>query len=144
MTTWLVDTNVLVYRFDTRFPTKQQRAEAVLREGIAAGELRVPHQALLEMVAALTRRRGAEPALLTASEALRESEELLLQTEVIYPSEDVLRTAMRGMATYQLAWFDAHLWAYAEVHGIPELRSEDFEHGRIYGSVRVVNPFADL
>jgi predicted nucleic acid-binding protein len=37
--------------------------------------------------------------------------------------------------------FDAHLWAYAEVNGIPEILSEDFQHGRYYGSVRVVDPF---
>ena len=43
--------------------------------------------------------------------------------------------------SYQLSWFDAHLWAYAETFGVPELLSEDFEHGRIYGSVRVINPF---
>ena len=30
----LVDTNVLVYRFDPRFPEKQSRAGELLREGI--------------------------------------------------------------------------------------------------------------
>jgi predicted nucleic acid-binding protein len=34
-----------------------------------------------------------------------------------------------------------HLWAYAEEYGLAELVSEDFEHGRTYGTVRVVNPF---
>jgi predicted nucleic acid-binding protein len=53
----------------------------------------------------------------------------------------VLLTALRGTAIYGLSWFDAHLWAYAEVHGLSEILSEDFEHGRHYGKVRVVNPF---
>ena len=47
----------------------------------------------------------------------------------------------RGMAAYQLAWFDAHLWAYAECLGLPEILSEDFQEGRMYGKVRIVNPF---
>ena len=51
----LVDTNVLVYRFDSRFPVKQKRATALLRSGIADDSLRVPHQALLEFVAATTK-----------------------------------------------------------------------------------------
>ena len=51
----LVDTNILVYRFDPRFPEKQRRAESLLREGIAADSIRVPHQALLEFVAATTK-----------------------------------------------------------------------------------------
>jgi hypothetical protein len=31
--------------------------------------------------------------------------------------------------------------AYAQVFGLPELVSEDFEHERFYGNVRVINPF---
>ena len=53
----------------------------------------------------------------------------------------MFRTALRGAAAYQLSWFDAHVWAYAEVHGLPELYSEDFQHGRLIGTVRMVNPF---
>ena len=60
---------------------------------------------------------------------------------VLYPSEAVVRTAIRGWATYGLGWFDAHLWAYAETFGLPEVYSEDFQHDRLYGTVRVVNPF---
>lgn len=36
---------------------------------------------------------------------------------------------------------DAHMWAYAEVHRLETLYSEDFQHGRWFGGVRVVNPF---
>ena len=44
----LVDTNVVVYRFDARFPRKRQIATELLRTGIAQGSLRVPHQAIVE------------------------------------------------------------------------------------------------
>jgi predicted nucleic acid-binding protein len=37
--------------------------------------------------------------------------------------------------------FDAHLWAHAEVHGLDLLRSEDFQHDRMHGTVRAVDPF---
>ena len=80
--TALVDTNVLVYRFDPRFPRKQTIAD------------------------------------------------------------ELLRLALRGVATYQLSCFDAHMWAYAERFGLDELVSEDFQHGRMYGTVQVTNPFA--
>jgi predicted nucleic acid-binding protein len=81
---------------------------------------------------------------LEPAEARWEAEELMAQFDVLYPNEAVLRTALRGAAAYQLAWFDAHLWAYAEVYGIRELFSEDFEHDRLYGSVRAVDPFRDV
>ncbi len=63
---------------------------------------------------------------------------------MLYPVEALLRLAIRGTATYRLSWFDAHLWAYAEHYGLAELISEDFTDGRLYGSVRAVNPFAGL
>lgn len=45
-------------------------------------------------------------------------------------------------ASYQLGWFDAQIWAYAEHFGLDELWTEDFQDGRLHGSVRVRNPFA--
>ena len=137
----LVDTNVLVYRFDPRFPRKQQVATELLRRGLVEGQVRIPHQAVVEFVAAVTRPLDDGRSLLTADEARREAEELLRQFVILYPTETLFRTAIRGWATYQLGWFDAHLWAYAEEYGLGELVSEDFQHDRLYGAVRVVNPF---
>lgn len=77
----LVDTNVLVYRFDPRFPGKQEIATELLRRGLVEDQV------------------------------------------------------------YGLGWYDAHLWAYAEEYGLAELVSEDFQHDRLYGTVRAVNPF---
>ena len=137
----LVDTNILVYRFDPRFPEKQRTATELLRRGIVENSIRVPHQAIVEFVAATTRPiQGGDPLLLP-EEARREAEEMLKQFEILYPNEQILRTALRGAAAYQLAWFDAHLWAFAEFHGLNDLYSEDFQHGRLYGTVRIVNPF---
>jgi predicted nucleic acid-binding protein len=139
----LVDTNVLVYRYDPRFPDKQEIARRALRAGLESEQVFLPHQAILEFVAAATRPRvdldGAP--LLVPEVALREAEDLMRDFPVVYPDEEVLITALRGVSTYGLSWFDAHLWAYAEVNGLSEILSEDFEHGRHYGSVRVVDPF---
>jgi predicted nucleic acid-binding protein len=136
----LVDTNVLVYCFDARFPHKQRVAAKLLREGIMIGELRVAHQSVLEFVAATTRKLPGGH-LLSLEEALQEAEDLLNQFEILYPNDQIVRTAVRGCATYKLQWFDAHLWAFAEHNGLSPLYSEDFEHDRLYGTVRVVNPF---
>jgi predicted nucleic acid-binding protein len=141
----LVDTNILVYRFDPRFPEKQTRATELLRSGILDDSIRVPHQALVEFVAATTRplSRGATESLLLPEHARREAEELLNQFPVLYPDEELFRTALRGAAAYGLSWFDAHIWAYAERYHLDILWSEDFEHERLYGRVRVQNPFKE-
>lgn len=140
----LVDTNILVYRFDHRFPDKQRIATRLLRTGIAQHTVRIPHQAIVEFVGVATRPLAGSAPLLSVTEATREAEELLAQFDVLYPNDAIVRTALRGLATYQLSWFDAHLWAYAEIYGLSELLSEDFQHDRLYGTVRVVNPFHAL
>jgi predicted nucleic acid-binding protein len=139
----LVDTNVLVYRVDPRDPLKQQVAIDVLREGLRADQLFIAHQSVLEFVAAVSRPQAdlAGAPLLERADALLEAEALLAEFPVLYPNREMMRTAIRGAATYGLPWFDAHLWACAEVNGLHELLSEDFQHGRHYGSVRAVNPF---
>ena len=86
-------------------------------------------QAVLEFVAATTRPRsdlnGAP--LLSPVDAYREAEGLMRDFPILYPDEAVLSSALRGVATYRLSWFDAHLWAYAEVNGLPEILTEHFE-----------------
>jgi predicted nucleic acid-binding protein len=138
----LVDTNVLIYRFDSRFPDKQAVATRLLRDGISHQSIVLPHQALIEFVAASTKpltRSGR--SILSHADARREMEEMLAQFDIVYPDEEVVRCALRGAATYGLSWFDAHMWAYAERFGLDALWSEDFEDGRLYGRVRARNPF---
>ena len=138
----LVDTNVLVYCYDPRFPAKRAAAVRLLTERGRRSEIVVPHQALLEFAAAVCRPRRDGAPLLSAEDARREVEDLLLAYPVVFPNDEVVRTAIRGAAVYGLSWFDAHLWAYAETFDIPELLSEDFQPGRVYGKVRITDPFA--
>ncbi len=136
----LVDTNIMVYCYDPSDPRKRATARDLLHRGAATSLLRIPHQAMVEFVNAVTRERSAGP-FLSREEAWRQAEDFLNAFQILYPNEKVFRTAMLGMAAYRLSWYDAHLWAYAEHYGLTELLSEDFEHGRKYGTVRVRNPF---
>ena len=137
----LVDTNILVYSVDSRFPEKRRVATALLRDGLLAGDVRLPHQAILEFFSVVSRPLSSGDSLLSAEEARRETEEFLNQFVVLYPNEEIVRSALRASAAYRLSWFDAHLWAYADYYGLSELFSEDFQHGRMYGGIRAVNPF---
>jgi predicted nucleic acid-binding protein len=140
----LVDTNILVYRCDPRDPAKREAAREVLREGEMSGDLRIPHQSLVEFVNSATRLRGQAAPIMTLVAATRQAELFMVQFPVLYPNDHVFRMALYGIATYRLPWFDAHLWAYAEHYGLAEILSEDFEHGRRYGGVRMRNPFVSF
>ena len=137
----LVDTNVLVYRFDPREPEKRDRAEVLLRRGAVDHDLLIPYQAIAEFVSVVLRPRPGTGPLLDLPDAIHVADSLLQDFEVLYPTEMTIQTAYAGAAVHGLPWYDACLWAYAESSGIPELLSEDFQHGRIYGRVRVRNPF---
>lgn len=138
----LVDTNILVYRFDQRFPEKRTRATDFLRRGLERDELRLPHQAIVEFVAAVTRRRGGAGSILSLEEARLQAAALLEQFPILYPTQGVLRLALQGSAAYQLSWFDAHMWAYAEFYGLSPLYTEDFPAGQRLGTVEIENPIA--
>lgn len=140
---FLVDTNILVYRWDPRDPRKQAVAENLLRQYVGTDLLYIPHQALVEFMAVAPRIQWMDRPILPVADAIREVEELLIEFPILYPDEAMVRMAMRGLAAYQLSWFDAHLWAYAEHYGMSEILSEDFENGRRYGTVVVRNPFID-
>lgn len=138
----LVDTNILVYCFDSRTPSKRDAARTTLRQAGLASSAYIPHQALTEFVSVVT--RGASAAHLPLPEATIQVEGFMAAFPILYPDDQMFRTALRGMATYQFSWYDAHLWAYADRYGISEILSEDFDHGRRYGAVRVRNPFVEL
>ena len=94
----LVDTNILVYRCDPRYPEKQKTARALLRQGLVQGDLQIPHQALVEFIAVVTRVRPGGDCLLRPHEASRQAEELMAEFPVLYPTAQVVRTALRGSA----------------------------------------------
>jgi hypothetical protein len=47
---FLVDTNVIVYRHDPRFPAKRELATELLREGIAVNQAVLPYQAWVSLM----------------------------------------------------------------------------------------------
>src|SRR5580692_7412269 len=94
----LVDTNILVYRCDPIDPEKSAKASNLLRQGLAAKELYLPHQALIEFVNAVTKPRTRGRSLLSPEETLRQAEDLLNEFPVLYPNEKVFRIALLGKA----------------------------------------------
>lgn len=137
----LVDTNILVYCYDRRDAQKRRIARELVDRGVAERSIRVSYQAVIEFYAVVTREIRGTGRILDKVSAARATEELLMMFDVLYPTDDIVRAAVGGAAVYQLSWYDALMWAYAEVNGLTEIISEDFQHGRHYGRVRIVNPF---
>ena len=52
-----------------------------------------------------------------------------------------LHTNTRTLERHQISYWDAAVIGAAEALGAAILFSEDLNHGQLYGSVQVVNPF---
>ena len=132
---WFVDTNVLLYTLDKTDPSKHAIA---LRWRDALWEKRAGRlswQVLNEFYANATRRLRAPAAI---ARAVVEAYAQWPVSEFSLPS---LQRAWHWMETAGISYWDALILAAAERAGCRSLLSEDFQHGRKYGSVQVIDPF---
>lgn len=130
-----LDTNLLAYQFDDRFPEKQELARQVLI-GHAADAV-VSTQVLIELHAVLTRKLGR-----TRGEAARVLD--AIELDVVATDADLVREAAATAAAHELSIFDAMIVEAAARAGCEELWTEDLAGGSILRGVRIVNPFVQL
>ena len=133
-----VDSNVLVYLFDAGHPVKQRRAREVVAELCRGGALVLSSQVLNEFYVTVTRKLDRP---LPSDVARRALDDLAAYPCVAIDAALVQRAAARS-ATDQLSHWDALIVEAAVEAGADVLVSEDFQTGRIYGGVRVEDPFA--
>ncbi len=136
---YLVDTNVLIYSYDTVTTFKRQRALDVLT-GLDAGRAgAVSAQVLGEFYHVATRRMASR---LSPAEAERTINRFLRSWVVYDISGWAVGEAVQASSHYQMSYWDALIWATAKLNRVPTVLSEDFQHGRLLEGVRFVNPFA--
>jgi predicted nucleic acid-binding protein len=134
-----VDANVLVYSRDLRDVRKREAARVLLGRLWEDQTGRISVQVLNEFYAVAT---GKLRALLAADEVWDDIETLIawnpLQIDV-----PLLHQARSVEARFRLSWWDALIVAAAQLQGCRILYSEDLQHGAVYDSVQVRNPFLD-
>lgn len=132
-----VDTNILVYVHDLSAGAKCFRAQEVVGDLWQARSAVISTQVLQELYFALRRRLRVPMSVVEAQEALRDYFEWDL---VINNRQSIIRAAELEKR-FKISFWDALILQAAENSGASVLYSEDLNHGRLYGSVRVVNPF---
>jgi predicted nucleic acid-binding protein len=135
---YLVDTNILVYAYDRSERAKQVRARDILDWLESRGLGTVSTQILGEFFWTVTRRLQ-EP--LSLREAYVELERHLRSWRTLEITRVIVLEAGRGCVRYQMPFWDAQIWATAKLNQIPQVLSEDFQHGRTIEGVEFVNPF---
>ena len=132
-----LDTNVLVYLFANEDPQRQQVAEHLYVQTAADGSTVISTQVLQELYSVATRTMRSAISPSTARLALEE----LMEHRVVQMTPRMILQAARRSASDQLSIWDALIVEAALAGGCRTLYSEDFQHGRAFGPLRVVDPF---
>ena len=131
---FFVDTNVLLYSVDPSEQLKREQAWKWLAELWEHGRGRVSWQVLHEFYVNATRKKGL------AGGRAREMVRGYAQWTPVEVTLGLLEGAWLWADQAQVPYWDALIVAAAERAGCQWLLSEDFQDGRRFGSVTVVNP----
>jgi predicted nucleic acid-binding protein len=134
----LIDTNVMVYLFDAHDHQRQDQATLVLRHLEKTNQGQLSAQCLAEFINATT--RGIQP-FLSNSEAFLHVQRWMSAYPVLPVTDSIVLEAARGARDYNLAYYDAQIWASAHLNQIAVIFSEDFQDGQILEGVHFINPF---
>ncbi len=131
------DTNVLVYLFDADSRDKQARAREALQQALERGAVVISTQVLQEFFVTTTRKLARPLPPVQAEAALRR----LMELPVVQVDPDLILAAAVSGRRDRISFWDALILAAASSVGCEEVLSEDLQHGRSFGRLRIVNPF---
>ena len=132
-----VDTNVLVYAYDSSDAAKQGAAQAILEELWATGTGVMSTQVLQEFYSVATRRQK----LAMAPAEAREIVELYSTWPVVVLEPTLIINASRIHEQQSVSFWDALIVEAARVAGAQRILSEDLQHDGEIAGVRIENPF---
>src|SRR5260221_12683305 len=133
--------NVLVYWLDIQSPEKAKIAHNLIRHAVDSEKGIVSYQVVQEFFH-VALRRFARPMPLSDCEqylAITLRPLLAVQSSALLCGE-----ALRIHSQHGVSWYDALLVAAALEAQCDVLYSEDFQHGRLFGDLKIVNPFVGV
>lgn len=130
-----VDTNILIYIDDNAFPKKQSIAIQLLEDGWNSGNIVLSTQVLQEYFVASTRKLGISP------ETTQRKIELLAHLEIVNIEHSDIVQAIDIHRLHKFSFWDSLIIRIAQKTHCTLLYSEDMQHGKQIGDLKVANPF---
>jgi predicted nucleic acid-binding protein len=131
-----VDTNVLIYARDSRFPAKQAQAQVWLRTLARASAMTLGVQVLKEFHAVASHKLGLGRNL-----AALATRDLFAWCETSLGLQDV-ETALQIEGRYQTSWWDALNLASAAAAGCSHFLTEDAQSAPVIEGIKIVPMFS--
>ena len=130
-----VDTNVLLYFVDPSDPIRQARASEWLQHLWASGTGSISWQVLHEFYVNAVRKLNVPPP------EARFLVDTFLVWRPVDSSPTLIHRAWHWVDSAQVSYWDALILAAAELAGCAVLLSEDFQTGRQFDEIQVIDPF---
>ena len=134
-----LDTNILVYAYDTHDLTKQRKAQALITEGIRTESAVLSSQVLGEFFTVVTRRIPNPLSATDVQEIIR----ALSILELVAIDLQLVNRAIDTHLKYRVSYWDSLIIAAAERAGCDTILSEDLSADQHYHEILVVSPFKD-
>lgn len=135
---YFLDTNVFVYGFDLRDPEKMDRASHLIRSAISSGRGVVSYQVVQEFFNVAFNRFQKPLGITGAEEYFTTIFKPLLG---VHSSPRLFQEALRIREQHQFSWYDSLIVAAAKEANCSILYTEDMQHGRRIGDLKIENPF---
>lgn len=134
---WFLDTNLLVYAYDSHDLRKQSIAQDWIKESIRTGKGAISAQVLSEFYVVVTQ-RIRNPIL---PEDAQKCIQLFGGLEVVEIDRLLVYQAIDLHRQHRISYWDALIVAAAERAGCSKVLSEDLNEGQRYNSIEMQNPF---
>jgi predicted nucleic acid-binding protein len=138
MTRFFLDTNIFVYSFDRNSPVKAREATRLIRSALGTGKGVVSYQVVQEFMNVALRRFTAP---MSFGEAREYFTTVLRPLFAVHSSQGLYMQALRLCEEHRLPWYDSLIVASAIEGQCELLYSEDLQHNRTFGALRIQNPF---
>jgi predicted nucleic acid-binding protein len=132
-----LDTNILVYLYDTDSPDKQAKSRGVLEQASTQTDIVLSTQVLQEFYVTVTRkfsRKLSEREVLLAMRGLRAFPIVQVDVAMIFEAIELGRR-------FQFSFWDALIVRAALTAGCSRLLTEDLQHQMRIESLTIENPF---
>jgi predicted nucleic acid-binding protein len=130
------DTNILVYRYDARSPSKQKIAQELADRHLRDRSLILSTQVLQEMYVNLVRLLPAPQHDLAGSIIAQ-----WVRYGVVTVGPEQIVHAILFSRRYQVNFWDGLILSSARHAGVSRVYSEDLGHRQKYDGIEVINPF---
>jgi len=131
------DTNIAVYLWQADVPEKSRLAHALIGHLAQDSQCKIALQVVGELQNVLRRKLKQPPW-----EAAQNARNLLMGFDTFQANETNALEALTLMGAGRLSYWDALIILAARDAGCTTFFTEDMNDGQVYGTLKIVNPFA--